>query len=107
MLETYKNLRQTHAMGFTVSSDGEPEFRCARRIRRGYLEVRPDGLNYWLPLHRLAAATFYGPDALMLQIRHRDHNKLNNARANLCLGTLAQNGRDNKTNPAVTGQTKN
>lgn len=53
-----------------------------------------DGKSSSLSLHVVVAAAFLGPRPSGMVTRHRDGNGANNAAANLCYGTHAENVRD-------------
>lgn len=93
------------SQGFYVSEDGKvihSDGYEAPNMEGGYSKNYPVfrfyhrmyGKDTRIMKHKFAGYFFMGLDALFLQVRHLDNNKLNNSRENLCLGDPGQNARD-------------
>lgn len=91
--------------GYSVSEDGKvmhPEGYEVPNMPGNYSKNYPVfrfyhrmyGKDTRIMKHKFAGYYFMGLDALFLQVRHLDNDKLNNARENLCLGDASQNAKD-------------
>lgn len=88
--------------GYFATDCGEIIGRRGRPLsqyidRDGYAHVSvemADGTRVHRGVHRLVAIAFHGLPAPGLETRHLDHNRRNNAPANLCWGTRQQNSDD-------------
>lgn len=58
------------------------------------VELAHDNRRYGIGVHRLVALAFIGPPAPGQEVRHRDHDPLNNHVSNLSWGTHSENIRD-------------
>ena len=93
-------LRRAKRAGYSYRPHFEGRILLPTRLnRKGYVEVMFPRIG-WVLLHRAIAYFCFGNRVLCrgAQVRHRDHNKENCHPSNLCIGTLAQNGADNRTN---------
>lgn len=102
-LSSHKRLKEAYERGYHVTEDGVLHgFRKILKIKLCGKQKYPTfstnwgGRVYSLPIHYLAAYSFYG-DAVFdpnLVVRHMDGNVLNISKENIKLGTHSENNMD-------------